>query len=71
MSTKPRTPEHFPRMKVRGARRRRLAPRQLAIGRMHRAFEGLGAALHQIGESARYVTISIEAIPLDEYTIVE
>lgn len=32
----PRTPEFFPRMKVRGARRRRLAPWQRAAGSMRR-----------------------------------
>lgn len=34
--TKPRTPEFFPRMKVRGARRRRLAPYQRLTGQLHR-----------------------------------
>lgn len=34
--TKPRTPEFFPRMKVRGARRRRLAPYQRFAGQLYR-----------------------------------
>lgn len=34
--TKPRTPEFFPRMKVRGARRRRLAPYQRMRGQFSR-----------------------------------
>ena len=33
---KPRTPEFFPRMKVRGARRRRLAPFQRVAGAFRR-----------------------------------
>jgi len=32
MSTRSRTPEHYPRMKVRGARRRYLAPFQRMTG---------------------------------------
>jgi len=41
--TKPRTPEFFPRMKVRGARRRRLAPYQ----RMSGQFSRLGSAARE------------------------
>lgn len=37
MSARPRTPRYFPRMKVRGARRRRMAP----VHRVQRAFEEL------------------------------
>jgi hypothetical protein len=44
MSTKQRTPEHFPGMKVRGSRRRRSAPYQRAAGSLHRLAAGVGVA---------------------------
>jgi len=42
MSTKPRNPRYFPRMKVRGKRRRHLAPFQRATGAIERV--GIAAA---------------------------
>lgn len=41
MSTRPRNPRHFPKMKVRGARRRQQAP----VQRVLRAFDGFGLAV--------------------------
>ena len=38
MSPRPRNPRYFPTMKVRGARRRRLAPVQLLSGAFDRVF---------------------------------
>ena len=45
--TKPRTPEYFPKMKVRGARRKRLAPFQ----RMTGAFKRLSVSMGEAAES--------------------
>lgn len=63
MSTMPRTPRYFPCMKVRGARRRRLAPlhrlqRQadfvaVAIQTIRGAFEGCARMLAEIPSWAR------------------
>lgn len=36
MSTKPRTPRYFPKMKVRGAKRRQIAPYQRLAGSFDR-----------------------------------
>lgn len=47
MSTKPRNPQYFPRMKVRGARRKQLAPFQRAAG----AFDRLTVTTEQAAES--------------------
>lgn len=44
---KPRTPRYFPRMKVRGARRRRVAPIDLMVG----AFERMGQAATVLARS--------------------
>ena len=41
MSTRPRNPRYFPRMKVRGARRRRIAPMQ----RVFRSFDQFGYSM--------------------------
>jgi len=41
MSTNPRNPRYFPRMKVRGAQRRRVAPMQRATG----AFDRMNVAM--------------------------
>ena len=43
MSTRPRTPEHYPRMKVRGEGRRRIAPLQ----RSRRSFTQFSLAIEQ------------------------
>ena len=45
----PRTPQYFPKMKVRGARRRRLAPWR----RAYRAFDGFNASLANAAISMR------------------
>ena len=45
----PRTPQYFPKMKVRGARRRRLAPWQ----RAYRALDGLNVSAANAAISMR------------------
>lgn len=47
--TKPRNPRYFPRMKVRGARRRQLAAWQ----RMGAALDDMRAALGALGNGAK------------------
>lgn len=46
MSTKPRTPRYFPRMKVRGAKRKQQAPFQRVLGAFDR-FELIAAQMAQ------------------------
>lgn len=57
----PRTPRHFPRMKVRGARRRRDAPWQMIA----RQYDLFGEACIRVGEQVmrvgRVVSIPMEA----------
>jgi hypothetical protein len=50
MSNKPRTPEYFPRMKVRGARRRRLAP-----------YQAMNGSLRRLAVAARSAAVSLTA----------
>lgn len=49
MSANPRTPRYFPAMKVRGARRNRLAPFQRLAG----SFDRMSDAAKRVGESMR------------------
>jgi len=42
MTTRPRNPRYFPRMKIRGAQRRRIAPVQRVAG----AFDRMNVAMH-------------------------
>lgn len=51
----PRNPRHFPRMKVRGARRRRDAPHQ----RMLRSFDQLNAAVRLASLSFAEFTVTL------------
>lgn len=54
MSTRPRNPEHYPRMKVRGERRRRLAPWQ----RLRRGYTGITlSAAHAADAFAKLTAI--------------
>lgn len=62
MSTKPRTPQYFPRMKVRGARRRQLAPWQRTAGAIERMGEALAVAASQMIQYANAVN-TFAAIP--------
>lgn len=48
VSQKPRNPRHFPRMKVRGARRRQLAPWHRTAGSIDRMGEALAIAGSQM-----------------------
>lgn len=75
MSTRPRNPHYFPRMKVRGARRRRLAPMQRISGSfdgmvrasvMASAFlTGFGLAIKAAVEAERVSAVhQIESQPL-------
>jgi hypothetical protein len=64
MSTNPRNPEFFPRMKVRGARRRRLAPFQAMKGSLRRLSDAAGAA----SASLTAYTYSFIERPADERT---
>jgi hypothetical protein len=54
--SRPRNPRHFPRMKVRGARRRRLAPMQLVAG----SFDRLSFAARISGDAIRGLTLTFE-----------
>lgn len=56
--SRPRTPEHFPRMKIRGARRRRLAPYQ----RFARAAAQSAHALSELGLASAHADISMERL---------
>jgi hypothetical protein len=47
MSQKPRNPRYFPKMKVRGARRRDLAPWQ----RMYRRFDVMGESFAEVART--------------------
>ena len=51
MSPRPRNPRYFPTMKVRGARRRRLAPVQLLAG-----------AFDRVGEVCEITRIAMETL---------
>jgi hypothetical protein len=57
MSTKPRNPRYFPKMKVRGARRRLIAPFQ----RMAGSFDRLGEAFRDVGRLAEEATRAFKA----------
>jgi hypothetical protein len=52
MSTKPRNPRYFPKMKVRGARRRLIAPFQRTAG----SFDRLGESFRDVGRLAEEAT---------------
>ncbi|WP_242089213.1 hypothetical protein [Curtobacterium sp. DN_7.5] len=60
--SKPRNPRYFPTMKVRGARRRRIAPYQRATG----SFERLAAAFATLVDEA--ITTSLAVRQLDRTT---
>jgi len=51
MSTHPRNPAHFPRMKVRGARRRQIAPLQRMVGAAAPSFAAAVDALAKLGQA--------------------
>jgi len=55
MSSKPRNPSYFPRMKVRGARRRRLAPFQRATG----SFLRLNGTMREAAEAMRRLAVLV------------
>lgn len=57
MSTKPRNPRYFPKMKVRGKRRRKIAPFQ----RLAWHFDAMGAAAAESVESLRALVESVRA----------
>lgn len=73
---RPRTPEHYPRMKVRGERRRRIAPLQrirgryteisLAAKRTATSFDALAAILSSPATRAE-VQASLHAAYYDGY----
>jgi hypothetical protein len=57
MSARPRNPRYFPRMKVRGAQRRHLAPMQ----RLARSFDALGSAFAMASATFAGFGLAIEA----------
>ncbi|MGG7510938.1 hypothetical protein [Plantibacter sp. YIM 135249] len=59
MSTRKRTPKDFPRMKVRGARRRKIASRQRAAGNFVRSFAGLAGAFRTFGNAAQIAQVAL------------
>lgn len=59
MSTKPRNPRYFPKMKVRGARRRQLAPWQRWAAHIDR----IGFAFQDLGRAAEGSAKAIKAFP--------
>lgn len=55
MSTRPRNPRYFPRMKVRGARRRREAPLQRLAGAFVRVGELMAQSAESFAEAFRHL----------------
>jgi hypothetical protein len=53
MSNLKRNPRNFPKMKVRGARRRRLAPWQRLAG----SFDALADSTHVTGQAIKALTV--------------
>ena len=61
---RPRTPRYWPRMKVRGARRRWRAP----FDRMARSMDLYGKAFIKVGEQIAAIS-NIRAIPIKDWAV--
>jgi hypothetical protein len=61
VSNKPRNPRYFPKMKVRGARRRQIAPWQRMAGGIDR----MGYAFHEVAHTFADFLKALEATKTD------